>query len=134
MDSRTGELITAAQATNGVYTWEVPNPLYFKIIDHSSRPFLMEHDIITVQIRFNHNLRKALGLHQCWMDFKIWTTLRPQTLRFLRVFRYQVLRYLDMLGVICINTVVSAVDHVLYSVLTGTVSLEQSNLIKFKIY
>nr|AEZ67807.1 replication enhancer protein [Jatropha mosaic India virus] len=134
MDSRTGELITAAQATNGVYTWEVPNPLYFKIIDHSSRPFLMEHDIITVQIRFNHNLRKALGLHLCWMDFKIWTTLRPQTLRFLRVFKYHVLRYLDMLGVICINTVVSAVDHVLYSVLTGTVSLEQSNLIKFKIY
>ncbi|ADN42967.1 replication enhancer [Jatropha mosaic India virus-[Lucknow]] len=134
MDSRTGELITAAQAMNGVYTWEVPNPLYFKIIDHSSRPFGTTMDIITVQIRFNHNLRKALGLHQCWMDFKIWTTLRPQTLRFLRVFKTHVLKYLDMLGVICINTVLTAVEHVLYSVLTGTDSIEQSNLIKFKIY
>ncbi|AEV76909.2 replication enhancer protein [Pepper leaf curl Lahore virus] len=134
MDSRTGELITAAQAMNGVYTWEVPNPLYFKIIDHSSRPSLMEHDIITVQIRSNHNLRKALGMHKCFLVYRIWMTSQPQTLRFLRVFRYQVLRYLDMLGVICINTVVRAVEHVLYSVLTGTNHVEQSNLIKFKIY
>ncbi|UVN12565.1 replication enhancer protein [Begomovirus hortuscrotoni] len=134
MDSRTGELITAAQAMNGVYIWEVPNPLYFKIMEHSDRPFSLPWDIITVQIRFNHNLRKALGLHQCWMDFKIWTTLQPQTLRFLRVFRYQVLRYLNMLGVISINLVVKAVEHVMYNVLQGTEQIEQSNLIKFNIY
>nr|AYN61553.1 AC3 [Tomato leaf curl Karnataka virus]QCE30468.1 replication enhancer [Hollyhock leaf curl virus] len=134
MDSGTGELITAAQAKDGVYIWEVPNPLYFKIMDHSNRPFLMKQDIITVQIRFNHNLRKALGLHKCFLVFRIWTTLQPQTWRFLRVFRYQVLKYLDMCGVISINLFVKAVKHVLYNVIKGTEHVEQSNLIKFKIY
>nr|AFB17985.1 replication enhancer protein [Acalypha yellow mosaic Siliguri virus] len=134
MDSRTGELITAAQATNGVFIWEVPNPLYFKITDHQSLPFRMHLDIITVQIRFNHNLRKALGLHQCWMDFKIWTALHPQTGRFLRVFNYQVLKYLDMVGVISINNVVNAVEHVMYNVLTKTAHIEQANIIKFNLY
>nr|AWD30787.1 C3 [Tomato yellow leaf curl virus]AWD30793.1 C3 [Tomato yellow leaf curl virus] len=37
MDSRTGELITAPQAENGVFIWEINNPLYFKITDHSQR-------------------------------------------------------------------------------------------------
>ncbi|AED89165.1 replication enhancer protein [Jatropha curcas mosaic virus-[Jalgaon]] len=129
MDSRTGELITAAQAMNGVFIWEVTNPLYFKIIQHDNKPFGMTMDIITIQIRFNHNLRKALGLHQCWIDFKVWTTLQPQTWRFLRVFKY-----LDSLGIISINTVVNAVEHVLYNVLDGTVSVEQTNLIKFNVY
>nr|AAW50918.1 replication associated protein [Indian cassava mosaic virus] len=134
MDSRTGELITAAQAMNGVSIWEVTNPLYFKIIQHDNRPFGLNMDIITIQIRFNHNLRKALGLHQCWMDFKVWTTLQPQTWRFLGVFKTQVLKYLDRLGIICINTVVNAVEHVLYNVIAGTDSIEQSNLIKFNVY
>ncbi|CAE05933.1 AC3 protein [Indian cassava mosaic virus-[Ker2]] len=134
MDSRTGELITAAQAMNGVFIWEVTNPLYFKIIQHDNRPFEMNMDIITIQIRFNHNLRKALGLHQCWMDFKVWTTLQTQTWRFLRVFKTQVLKYLDRLGIICINTVVHAVEHVLYNVIAGTDNVEQSNLIKFNVY
>ncbi|ADE43439.1 AC3 [Indian cassava mosaic virus] len=134
MDSRTGELITAAQAMSGVFIWEVTNPLYFKIIQHDNRPFGTTMDIITIQIRFNHNLRKALGLHQCWMDFKVWTILQPQTWRFLRVFKTQVLKYLDRLGIISINTVVRAVEHVLYNVLDGTESVEQSNLIKFNVY
>nr|AEV76915.2 replication enhancer protein [Jatropha leaf yellow mosaic Katarniaghat virus] len=134
MESRTGELITAAQATSGVFIWEVPNPLYFKITDHHRLPFNMTWDIKTVQIRFNHNLRRALGLHQWWMDFKIWTALHPQTGRFLRVFSYQVLKYLDMLGVISINNVVNAVEHVMYNVLTKTVSIEQANIIKFNVY
>ncbi|AFT91417.1 replication enhancer [Jatropha curcas mosaic virus] len=134
MDSRTGEIITAAQAMNGVFIWEVINPLYFKIIQHDNKPFGMTMDIITIQIRFNHNLRKALGLHQCWMDFKVWTNLQPQTWRFLRVFKTQVLKYLVSLGIISINTVVNAVEHVLYNVLDGTDSVEQSNLIKFNVY
>nr|AFA26414.1 replication enhancer protein [Jatropha curcas mosaic virus] len=134
MDSRTGELITAAPAMNGVFIWEVTNPLYFKIIQHDNKPFGMTMDIITIQIRFNHNLRKALGLHQCWMDFKVWTTLHPQTWRFLRVFKTQVLKYLDSLGIICINTVVNGVEHVLYNVLDGTDTDEQSSLIKFNVY
>nr|ANT83084.1 AC3 [East African cassava mosaic virus]ANT83090.1 AC3 [East African cassava mosaic virus] len=134
MDSRTGELITAPQAKNGVFTWEITNPLYFEITNHDKRPGNMNHDIITLQIRFNHNLRKALGIHKCFLNFKVWTTLRPQTGLFLRVFRYQVLKYLDMIGVISINTVVRAVDHVLYNVLVNTLQIMESHEIKFNFY
>ncbi|ACN43232.1 C3 [Tomato leaf curl Togo virus-[Togo:2006]] len=134
MDSRTGELITAHQAQSGVFTWEITNPLYFKITNHDERPFNYQHDIITVQIRFNHNLRKALGIHKCFLNFKVWTSLRPQTGRFLRVFRVQVLKYLDNLGVISINTIIRAVDHVLYNVLESTTNVLEQHEIKFNIY
>ncbi|QBP05518.1 replication enhancer protein [Papaya severe leaf curl virus] len=134
MDSRTGELITAAQAENGVYIWEITNPLYFKITEHDNRPFLMKDDIITVQIQFNHNLRKELRIHNCFLAFRIWTTLQPRTGRFLRVFRTQVLQYLDNLAVISINNVLRAVDHVLWNVLAQTMYVGPSNIIKFYIY
>nr|CAJ78240.1 AC3 protein [East African cassava mosaic Zanzibar virus] len=134
MDSRTGELITAPQATNGVFIWEITNPLYFEITNHDKRPGNMNHDIITLQIRFNHNLRKTLGIHKCFLNFKIWTTLRPQTGLFLRVFRYQVLKYLDMIGVISINTVLQSVDHVLYDVLLNTLQVTEQHAIKFNLY
>nr|AWH15126.1 AC3 [East African cassava mosaic virus]AWH15138.1 AC3 [East African cassava mosaic virus]CAJ78180.1 AC3 protein [East African cassava mosaic virus] len=134
MDSRTGELITARQAKNGVFTWEITNPLYFDITNHDKRPGNMNHDIITLQIRFNHNIRKALGIHKCFLNFKVWTTLRPQTGLFLRVFRYQVLKYLHMIGVISINTVLKAVDHVLYDVLLNTLQVTEQHAIKFNLY
>nr|AIP89593.1 replication enhancer [East African cassava mosaic Kenya virus] len=134
MDSRTGELITAPQAKNGVFTWEITNPLYFAITNHDRRPGNMNHDIITLQIRFNHNIRKALGIHKCFLNFKVWTTLRPPTGLFLRVFRYQVLKYLDMIGVISINTVINAVDHVLYDVLLNTLQVTEHHAIKFNLY
>nr|UFP62853.1 AC3 [African cassava mosaic virus] len=134
MDSRTGELITAPQAKNGVFTWEITNPLYFEITNHDARPGNMNHDIITLQIRFNHNIRKALGIHKCFLNFKVWTTLRPPTGLFLRVFRYQVLKYLNMIGVISINTVLRAVDHVLYDVLLNTLQVTEQHEIKFNLY
>ncbi|ADK73490.3 replication enhancer protein [Ageratum enation virus-Papaver somniferum] len=134
MDSRTGELITAAQAENGVFIWEIQNPLYFKITDHQNRPFLMKEDIITVQIQFNYNLRKALGIHKCFLVYRIWMTSQPQTGRFLRVFKTQVLKYLNNLGVISINNVIRSVDHVLWGVLEHNVYVEQSYSIKFNIY
>nr|CAJ78258.1 AC3 protein [East African cassava mosaic Kenya virus] len=134
MDSRTGELITAPQARNGVFTWEITNPLYFEITNHDKRPGNMNHDIITLQIRFNHNLRKALGIHKCSLNFRVWTTLRPQTGLFLRVFRYQVLKYLDMIGVISINTVLQAVAHVMYDVLLNTLQVTEQHAIKFNLY
>nr|AIP88994.1 replication enhancer [East African cassava mosaic Kenya virus]AIP89006.1 replication enhancer [East African cassava mosaic Kenya virus] len=134
MDSRTGELITAPQAKNGVFTWAITNPLYFAITNHDERPGNMNHDIITLQIRFNHNIRKALGIHKCFLNFKVWTTLRPPTGLFLRVFRYQVLKYLDMIGVISINTVLQAVAHVLYDVLLNTLQVTEQHSIKFNLY
>ncbi|ADM47734.1 replication enhancer protein [Honeysuckle yellow vein virus] len=134
MDSRTGVTITAVQAWNGAYIWTVPNPLYFKITKHAQRPFNMEQDIMTIQIQFNHNLRSQLGLHKCFLIFNIWTLLHPQTSHFLRVFRTQVLKYLDNLGVISINNVIRAVDHVLYNVLEGTEYVQTLHDIKFKLY
>nr|CAS97473.1 replication enhancer protein (REn) [Pepper yellow vein Mali virus] len=134
MDSRTGEHITARQAKNGVFIWEINNPLYFTITNHDIRPFNMNQDILTLQIRFNHNLRKALGIHKCFLNFKVWTTLRPQTGLFLRVFRFQVLKYLNNLGVISINNVIRAVDHVLYVVLVNTISVMENHEIKFNVY
>nr|ANG57807.1 AC3 protein [Tobacco curly shoot virus]QIH12570.1 replication enhancer protein [Tobacco curly shoot virus]QIH12654.1 replication enhancer protein [Tobacco curly shoot virus] len=134
MDSRTGELITAAQAENGVYIWEIQNPLYFKIIDHQNRPFLMKEDIITLQIQFNYNLRKALGVHKCFLVYRIWMTSQPQTGRFLRVFKTQVLKFLNNLGVISLNNVIRAVNYVLWDALTQTTFVESSHIIKFNIY
>nr|QDG02860.1 replication enhancer protein [Pepper yellow vein Mali virus]QDG02866.1 replication enhancer protein [Pepper yellow vein Mali virus] len=134
MDSRTGEHITARQAKNGVFIWEINNPLYFTITNHDVRPFNMNQDILTLQIRFNHNLRRALGIHKCFLNFKVWTTLRPQTGLFLRVFRFQVLKYLNNLGVISINNVIRAVDHVLYVVLVNTISVMENHEIKFNVY
>nr|ANG57795.1 AC3 protein [Tobacco curly shoot virus] len=134
MDSRTGELITAAQAENGVYIWEIQNPLYFKIIDHQNRPFLMKEDIITLQIQFNYNLRKALGVNKCFLVYRIWMTSQPQTGRFLRVFKTQVLKFLNNLGVISLNNVIRAVNYVLWDALTQTTFVESSHIIKFNIY
>ncbi|ACI24164.1 AC3 protein [Clerodendrum golden mosaic China virus] len=134
MDSRTGEIITATQAENGVFIWEVPNPLYFKITEHDSRPFNMNHDIITVQIQFNHNLRKALGLHKCFLSFRIWTRLTPPTGRFLRVFKNECCKYLNNLGVISINNVIRTVTHVLNNVIAGTLDVIEKHSIKFNVY
>ncbi|AFU61954.1 replication enhancer protein [Bhendi yellow vein India virus] len=134
MDSRTGERITAAHSTNGVYIWKVPNPLYFKILSHDNRPFTTNMDIITLRIHFNYNLRKALGIHKCFLTFRIWTTLHPQTGLFLRVFKTQVLKYLNNLGVVSINLVIKAVEHVLYNVINQTMYVDQYSDIKFNLY
>nr|AWD84454.1 replication enhancement protein [Cotton leaf curl virus] len=134
MDSRTGEPITAAQAENGVFIWEITNPLYFKITSHHNRPFLRNRDIITCRIQFNHNLRKALGIHKCFLTFRIWTTLQPQTGHFLRVLKTQVLLFLKSLAVISVKQVIRAVDHVLWHVLAQTIHVDQSSIIKFNLY
>nr|WII96293.1 REn [Cotton leaf curl virus] len=134
MDSRTGELITATQAESGVYIWTVKNPLYHGNPQHHERPFLSNNDIITIQVQFNYNLRKALGIHQCFLICQIWTRLRPQWSFLLRVFNYQCMKYLNSLGVISINNVIRAMSHVLYNVLEGTIDAELSHIIKFNIY
>lgn len=133
-DSRTGEYITADRTESGVFIWDVPNPLYFKVLKHDSRPCLTNHDIIKVQVQFNHNLRKALGLHKCFLTFQIWTGLRPPTGIFLRVFRTQVLKYLNMLGVVGICNVIRAVYHVLDNVLHKTIDVWTTYDVKINIY
>nr|ALB25982.1 replication enhancer protein [Okra enation leaf curl virus] len=134
MASRPAERITAAHSRNGVFIWEVPNPLYFKILSHDDRPFTTNMDIIKIRIQFNYNLRRALGVHKCFLTFRVWTTLHPQTGLFLRVFKTQVLKYLNNLGVISINLVIKAVEHVLYNVIQQTMYVDQYSDIKFDLY
>uniref|UniRef100_A0AB38ZLX4 Replication enhancer n=1 Tax=Chilli leaf curl Salem virus TaxID=3145020 RepID=A0AB38ZLX4_9GEMI len=134
MDSRTGALITAAQTTDGVSILQVTNLLYFTILSHARRPFNSTTDRITIRVQFNHNFRKALGIHKFFLTFRIWTTLQPQTGHFLRVFRAQVLQHINNFAVISLNNVIRAIDHVLWNVLTKTVYVESSHIIKFNIY
>ncbi|AGD98618.1 replication-enhancer protein [Sida yellow mosaic Alagoas virus] len=132
MDSRTGEYITAPQAENGVYIWEITNPLYFKITKVEDLVYTNTR-IYHINIRFNHNLRKVLDLHKAFLNFQVWTTsVTASGTTYLNRFKYLVLLYLDRLGVISINNVIRAVrfstdrsyvNHVL-----------ENHSIKFKIY
>ncbi|AAM78602.1 replication enhancer [Potato yellow mosaic virus-[Guadeloupe]] len=109
MDSRTGELITARQAENGVFTWEIENPLYFKI-NRVEDILYTRTRIYSVQVRFNHNLRRALDLHKAYLNFQVWTTsMTASGSTYLARFRQLVLLYLHQLGVISINNVIKAV-------------------------
>nr|ACC78755.1 relication enhancer protein [Cotton leaf curl Multan virus] len=134
MDSRTGEPITAAQAGNGAYIWRFQIPFISKIISHFNRPFPMIMDILTIRIQFNSSLGKLWDCHKCFLPFRIWTTLQPQTGPFLWVFKTQVLKYLNNLAVISINLVIKAVEHVLYNVIQQTMYVDQYSEIKFKLH
>nr|ANN23971.1 Ren [Sida yellow net virus] len=132
MDSRTGELITAPQAENGVYIWEITNPLYFKIY-HVEDMLYTTTRVYHVQIRFNHNLRKALDLHKAFLNFQVWTTsLTASGTTYLIRFRHLVMMYLDQLGVITINNVIRAVRYATDRSYVRYVL--ENHSIKFKLY
>nr|WKW49311.1 replication enhancer [Tomato mottle leaf distortion virus] len=132
MDSRTGELITAPQAENGAYIWEITNPLYFKIT-RVEDPLYTTTRIYHIQIRFNHNLRRALDLHKAFFNFQVWTTsLTASGKTYLKRFRYLVRLYLDQLGVISINNVIRAVRYATDR--TYVTHVLENHSIKFKIY
>ncbi|APB03068.1 REn [Common bean severe mosaic virus] len=132
MDSRTGEPITAAQATNGVYIWEVPNPLYFKIT-RVEKPVFTHTTVFHIQVRANHNLRKALALHKAYFNFQVWTTLTTASGQiYLNRFKFLVMYYLDNLGVISVNNVIKAVSFATNRSYVNDV-LEYHE-IKFKFY
>ncbi|AFD54551.1 replication-enhancer protein [Macroptilium yellow vein virus] len=132
MDSRTGELITARQAENGVYIWEISNPLYFKTYNVEDPPHTRTR-IYHVQIRFNHNLRNKLDLHKAFLNFQVWTiSLRASGTTYLHRFKYLVMLYLDRLGVISINNVIRAVRFATDKAYVNYVL--ENHEIKFKIY
>nr|AGT42425.1 replication enhancer [Tomato yellow vein streak virus] len=132
MDSRTGELIIAPQAANGVFIWEITNPLYFKIINVED-PLYTTTRIYHLQIRFNHNLRKALDLHKAFLNFQVWTTsLRASGMTYLSRFKYLVLLYLNQLGVISVNNVIRAVRFATDKSYVNYVL--ENHSIKFKLY
>ncbi|AHX57824.1 replication enhancement protein [Jacquemontia yellow mosaic virus] len=132
MDSRTGEPITAPQARNGVYIWEVPNPLYFRIYNVEDLPYITTR-IYTIEIRFNHNLRRALHLHKAFLNFQVWTTsLTASGTTYLEWFKHLVMLYLDRLGIISLNNVIRAVRFATDKPYVNHVIERHS--IKFKIY
>nr|AIN36322.1 REN [Macroptilium yellow spot virus] len=132
MDSRTGELITAHQAESGVYIWEISNPLYFKI-KNVEDPLYTTTRIYHVQIRFNHNLRRALALHKAYLNFQIWTiSLRASGTTYLVRFKYLVMLYLDRIGVISLNNVIRAVRFATDKSYVNYVL--ENHEIKFKFY
>nr|AIN36237.1 REN [Macroptilium yellow spot virus]AIN36397.1 REN [Macroptilium yellow spot virus] len=132
MDSRTGELITAHQAESGVYIWEISNPLYFKI-NNVEDPLHTMTRIYHVQIRFNHNLRRALALHKAYLNFQVWTTsLRASGTTYLVRFKYLVMLYLDRIGVISLNNVIRAVRFATDKSYVNHVL--ENHEIKFKFY
>nr|AFX60615.1 REN [Macroptilium yellow spot virus]AFX60620.1 REN [Macroptilium yellow spot virus]AFX60800.1 REN [Macroptilium yellow spot virus] len=132
MDSRTGELITAHQAESGVYIWEISNPLYFKI-NNVEDPLHTMTRIYHVQIRFNHNLRKALALHKAYLNFQVWTiSLTASGTTYLVRFKYLVMLYLDRIGVISLNNVIRAVRFATDKSYVNYVL--ENHEIKFKFY
>nr|ANB50116.1 replication enhancement protein [Bean golden yellow mosaic virus]APX44076.1 replication enhancement protein [Bean golden yellow mosaic virus]APX44081.1 replication enhancement protein [Bean golden yellow mosaic virus] len=132
MDSRTGENITAHQAENSVFIWEVPNPLYFKIM-RVEDPAYTRTRIYHIQVRFNHNLRKALDLHKAFLNFQVWTTsIQASGTTYLNRFRHLVLLYLHRLGVIGINNVIRAVQFATDKSYVNTVL--ENHEIKYKFY
>ncbi|QHQ74287.1 replication enhancer protein [Sida interveinal bright yellow virus] len=132
MDSRTGELITAPQAEDGVYIWEIENPLYFKMYRVEDLIYTNTR-VYNVQIRFNHNLRKALHLHKAYLNFQVWTTsMTASGSSYLNRFRHLVNMYLDMLGVISLNNVIRAVRFATDRSYVNYVLEDHS--IKFKLY
>nr|AIN35492.1 REN [Bean golden mosaic virus] len=109
MDSRTGERITARQAENGVYIWEISHPLYFKMYNVEDLQYTTTR-VFHILIRVNHNLRNKLGLHKAFLNFPVWTiSLQASGTTYLNRFKYLVLLYLDRIGVISLNNIIRAV-------------------------
>nr|WBA89941.1 C3 protein [Beet curly top virus - PeYD] len=131
-DFRTEEPITLQQATNSVPVASVPNPLYFKLLWFERYGTVYQ---LKVQIRFNHNLRKSLNLHKCWMDLTItgshWTLTGD---RFLRVLKSQVDLAIRRRSSLSINIVTDILNHVLYNVLNFVASVIQYTSIAMKLY
>nr|AEY94441.1 replication enhancer protein [Pepper golden mosaic virus] len=132
MDSRTGESITARQAENFLFIWEVPNPLFFRIhrveasLDTRTR-------IYHIEVRFNHNLRRSLALHKHILHFQVWTTsMTASGTIYLNRFKFRVMLYLHRLGAIRINNVIRAVRFATDKSYVNYV-LEHHE-IKFKLY
>nr|ASF23358.1 replication enhancer protein [Tomato mild yellow leaf curl Aragua virus] len=132
MDSLTGESITASQAENSVFIWEVPNPLYFKMC-RVEDPMYTTSRVYHIQIRFNYNLRKALNLRKAFLNFQVWTiSVRASGTTYLSRFRHLVLLYLDRLGVVGLNNVVRAVRYATDKCYVTDVL--ESHEIKFNFY
>nr|AMD16442.1 replication enhancer [Beet curly top virus] len=131
-DFRTELPITLEQATKLTPTTSVPNPLYFKILWFERYGTIYQ---LKVQMRFNHNLRKSLNLHKCWIDMTITGSHRTLTGdRFLRVLKSQVDREIKKRSSLSINIVIQILNHVLYSIFNFVDSVIQYTSIAMNLY
>ncbi|ADK55010.2 replication enhancer protein [Sidastrum golden leaf spot virus] len=129
-----GELITAHQAENGVYIWEITNPLYFKM--HRVEDILFTGTrVYHIQIRFNHNLRRALGLHKAFLNFQVWTTsMRASGTTYSSWSRH--VSHAVLTTMRCILRFIMSSEAVRFRNRTDRMSLmySEDHSIKFKIY
>nr|ACL78773.1 AC3 [Kudzu mosaic virus] len=138
MDFRTGESITAAQLASGVFTWEVTNPLSFKITDHDKVWY--QHHIrwpkfkTTIRIMLNHSLKKVLGIHKAFLDLTIYHRFTQPIGMIFSVFKNQVVRYLNNLGVISIGNVLKACEHVLFKLFKHVDDVTLNHNVQYKLY
>nr|ALF37699.1 replication enhancer [Beet curly top virus] len=131
-DFRTELPITLEQATKSTPTTSVLNPLYFKLLWFERYGTVYQ---LKVQMRFNHNLRKSLNLHKCWIDMTITGSHRTLTGdRFLRVLKTQVDREIKKRSSLSINIVTEILNHVLYSTFNFVDSVIQYTSIAMKLY
>ncbi|BBD96256.1 C3 [Tomato curly top virus] len=132
MDFRTETPITHTQATTSINVALVPNPIYIKqIYFHRFRQVYQTK----IQLRFNHNLRKALNLHKCWLNLTITGTHSTLTgERFIRVLWNRLLHYFRIKGFISINIVISALNYVLYNEFQFVSSVIQDESVAMKLY
>ncbi|AUT11868.1 REn [Juncus maritimus associated virus] len=134
MDSRTGDTITAHQANSGIWFDELKNPINVNI-DKDWDIFPTFNKGFQVTVKFNHNLRKALGLHKCWITFKIWTTLKSFGKKSLEHrIRFHLMSFLDSCGVISINLMIRAINKLIAKCLWIVNIEEQRNIVMFNIY
>ncbi|AQS23368.1 REn [Desmodium mottle virus] len=134
MDSRTKELLTPSEAERGEYIWELNNPLSFKLLREDYGVMNQPYDHLKVRIMFNHCLKKRLEIHKCFLTWTISLHSQAMNSRFFGAFKYLVKVYLKRLGVISINNVIRAVNHVLFDQLTNVIECDLQHEIKFNIY
>nr|UPO25234.1 REn [Beet curly top virus] len=131
-DFRTGDPITLQQATRAVQVASVPNPLYIKLLWFQRYGPVYQ---TKVQIRFNHNLRRFLNLHKCWIDLTITGSHRTLTGdRFLRVLKRQLQLAITRRETISINIVVNILEYILYDVFNFVSSVIQDTSIAMNLY
>nr|CAP69632.1 replication enhancer protein [Horsegram yellow mosaic virus] len=134
MDLRTGDNITAAQLRSGVYIWEVRNPLSFKILQHRPMGAGSRMTVTQIRLMFNHGLKKALQMHKCFLDLKLYHYMTATSGMILSIFRNQLFRYLNNLGVISLGNVLNGASHILYEKLHLVEDVSFTHNVQYKLY
>nr|WHU53728.1 replication enhancer protein [Mungbean yellow mosaic India virus] len=134
MDFRTGEYITAAQLRSGVFTWEVQNPLSFKIMQHRRIQAGSTMFVTQLRIMFNHRLKKALAMHKCFLELTLYHYMTATSGMILSIFRRQLFRFLNNIGVISIGNILYFASKFLYEKLHNVEHVSLTHNVQYKLY